>query len=265
MAADPPDVGAQIYQERCASCHGVAGEGVGKEHAQPLEGEKSVEQLTRYIAKNMPEDKPGTCVGPDAESVARYIHDTFYSAIARARKQPARKELSRLTVRQYANAVLDLVGSFRTPGRSSDQHGLRAQYSDAGRPGRDAVLERLDSEVRFDFGKSPLSLDNAATVEKFRLQGFSARWEGSLHAPDTGTYELIIRTDQAARLWLNDSEKPLIDVWVKSGSDTDHRAAIYLLGGRSYPIKLELTSRTQGVEDKKKENTKPVEAFIELH
>ena len=91
--------GAQIYAAKCASCHGKAGEGT-KKYAQPLAGDKSVAQLARVIAKTMPEDDPGSCTGPDADAVAQYMHDAFYSAAARARNKPPRVELSRLTVRQ---------------------------------------------------------------------------------------------------------------------------------------------------------------------
>src|SRR5262249_15166788 len=42
-----------------------------------------------------------------------------------------------------------------------------------------------------------------------------------------------------ARLWVNDASKPLIDAWVRSGSDSEYRATIRLLGGRAYPLKLE--------------------------
>ena len=37
---------------------------------------------------------------------------------ARARNRPPRIEISRLTVRQYRNAVADLIGSFRTPAKT---------------------------------------------------------------------------------------------------------------------------------------------------
>ena len=30
---------------------------------------------------------------------------------------------------------------------------------------------------------------------------------------------------------------PLIDAWVKSGDDTQHRASVRLLGGRVYPVR----------------------------
>ena len=261
-ADDTADTGEQIYRERCASCHGESGEGVkGKgKHRRPLAGDKSVADLARYIGESMPDDDPETCTGEDAAKVARYIHDAFYSPIARARI-----DLSRLTVRQYRSAAADLVGSFRAPALPTlptlptGRHGLRAEYFNSRQPERGRVLERIDPEVRFDFGRvSP-------APGKLDAEGFTVRWSGSVLAPETGRYEFVVRTDHAARLWLNDPDRPLIDVWVKSGDDTDHRASIFLVGGRAYPLKLEFTSRTQGVRKKSQGKAKRVAAFIELH
>ena len=42
-------------------------------------------------------------------------------------------------------------------------------------------------------------------------------------APETGEYEFVVRTEHAARLWVNDPDRPLIDAWVKSGNDTEFR------------------------------------------
>jgi mono/diheme cytochrome c family protein len=258
VAGDPPVAGERIYRERCASCHGEAGQGVEKGHARPLAGKKSLAQLTRYIEKSMPEDDPGTCVGEEAEQVARYIFDAFYSPIAQARNRPPRIDLARMTVPQYRNAVADLIGGFRTPFRLGEERGLRGEYFNSGRPGNKSVLERTDPRVEFDFARA------SPAPDKLDPQGFSARWEGSLIAPETGGYELIVHTDHATRLWINDMDRPLIDAWVKSGSGTEHRGAVFLLAGRAYPLRLEFTSRKQGVDDKKKEEVKPVEAFIEL-
>ena len=47
------------------------------------------------------------------------------------------------------------------------------------------------------------------------------------------------------RLWVNDMQEPLIDVYVKSGSDTEYRNSIKLLGGRAYALKLEFTKAKQ--------------------
>ena len=121
--------GEQIYQQVCASCHGAKGEGTIESYPHPLVGERSIGELTEYISKTMPEDKPGTIVGEESRRVSQFIHDTFYSPTAQARNKPVRVELSRLTVRQYRNAVADLIGSFRGAGRLKDGEGLRDRKS----------------------------------------------------------------------------------------------------------------------------------------
>ena len=60
-------------------------------------------------------------------------------------------------------------------------------------------------------------------------------------APETGEYEFLVKTENATKLSVNDLRKPLIDALVKSGSDTEYRGSIYLLGGRPYPIRLEFS------------------------
>ena len=113
--ASPVRSGEQIYRQQCASCHGSRGEGTDDHYPRALVGERSVAGLARLIAKTMPEDAPGDCVGEDAEKVAAYIYESFYSKSAQVRNkfQPPRIELSRLTVRQYKNAIADLLGSFQ--------------------------------------------------------------------------------------------------------------------------------------------------------
>jgi hypothetical protein len=248
-AADGP-TGEQLYLKQCASCHGTAGEGTKLNYPKSLAGDRSVAQLAALIAKTMPKDQPGSCKGPDAEKVAAFIHDAFYSKEARERNKPPRIELSRLTVRQYRNAVADLVATFRTSARLDDKHGLRGEYFDArGFQNNKRLIDRLDPEVTFDFGTD-------GPTDKFNAAQFSARWEGSVVAPETGAYEFVVRTEHAARLWVNDTKKPLIDAWVKSGSDTEYRESIFLVAGRAYPIRLEFSKAKQGVDDSAK-NPKP--------
>ncbi len=250
VAADGP-TGEQIYRQQCASCHGAAGEGT-KKYKKKLAGTKSVAQLSTVIAETMPDDKPGTLSAADAEKVAAYIHEAFYSPAARERLTPPRIELARLTVRQYRLAVADLVGSFRAPLRWEDRPGLKAEYFKGRRfQNGDRVLERTDPEVRFDFGTE------APVAEKMEPHEFSIRWSGVLLAPETGTYEITVRTEHAARLWLNGPARPFIDAWVKSGNDTEYKASIFLVGGRVYPLRLEYTKAKQGVDDSKTNKTKP--------
>lgn len=251
--ADTP-AGARVYAERCASCHGKSGEGTLKEYPHPLAGDRSVGQLTRYVAESMPDDDPGSLTAAEAADVAAFIHQSFYSRTAQARNKPARVELSRLTVRQYRNVVADLVGSFRTPGARGEKHGLRGEYFNARNfRGDKRVLDRTDPTVAFDFGTAGPEKD------KFEPHEFSIRWQGSVLATETGAYEFVVKTEHATRLYVNDAKKPLIDAWVKSGHETEYRASVVLLGGRSYPIRLDFSKAKQGVDDSKKSKKKPPE------
>src|SRR5262245_7153159 len=73
--------GEQIFLKRCATCHGARGEGT-KRYPKALTGDKSVGQLTRFIAQSMPPGPVRKCVGEDARQVAAYIHGAFYSPVA---------------------------------------------------------------------------------------------------------------------------------------------------------------------------------------
>src|SRR5258708_1790704 len=143
--------GQEIYQAKCSGCHGKQGEGTPKQKRR-LEGDKSIFQLAELIGKTMPEDDPGSLASGEADAVAAYVHDTFYSTIARERNRPARVELARLTVRQYRLAVADLVGSFRPAVQWGDERGLRARYFSGRRlEGQEHAAERIDKQVNFDF------------------------------------------------------------------------------------------------------------------
>lgn len=235
--------GEQLYHKLCVKCHGRQGEGSDEDYPHPLVGDRPVPELAQYIAKSMPEDDPGTCVGEDANRVATYVYDTFYSPAAQSRNKPPRIELARLTVRQFRQVVADLIGSFRSPGQWDERRGLQAEYFKSRQFRNDhRVLERLDPVVQFDFAES--SPDPA----KIEPPEFAIRWQGSVLAPESGEYEFVLKTENGARLWVNDTARPLIDAWVKSGSGVEHRGAIQLLGGRHYPLRLEFFKSKEGKE-----------------
>lgn len=253
-----PD-GRAIYRNQCASCHGARGEG-GKGYSRPLTGDRTVADLTKYIAKSMPPG-PKKCAATDAPRVAKFIYESFYSPVAQARNRPARISLSRLTVRQFRNAVTDLIGGFQRETAIGDARGLHAEYFKTRQfDGNSRGIDRIDPQVQFDFGTG------SPAPTGFNPHQFSARWNGAVLAPDTGEYEFVVHSDHSVRLWVNDNSKPLIDAWVKSGKDTEFRGAITLLGGRFYPIRLEFSKSTQGVDDSDKEKSRPVpKAFIALN
>ena len=256
--------GSQIYRQQCARCHGAEGEGNKKEYPQPLAGKRSVAQLARYIAKSMPDDDPGTVTRPEADKVAAYIYDAFYSPAAQVRQKPPRIELSRLTVRQYRNAVMDLVAGFRPAPPAvleGGGTGLRGEYFKGkfhGSKNGTPAFARLDPVIQVDLSAS------SADAKKLESAEFTVRWEGSLLAPDTGDYEFLLRTDQSGRLWVNDAKQPIIDASVKSGNDTEYRGSIYLVAGHFYPVRLEFFRSTLGVQKNDKGKPPPWKASLAL-
>lgn len=238
-AAKAPD-GRVIYRQQCASCHGKSGDGVKDKYADGLHGDWSLEKLTRYIDRNMPEEDPDKCKGADAEAVARYIYDAFYSRDARAKKNPARIELVHLTNLQYANAVADVLRHFTGGERAfGSERGLRASYQPRGTMRNNRkTIDRVDREVNFNFDQgSPF--DDQSTNGPSKTNEFSMSWRGSVFADETGEYEFIVQTPNGVRLWVNDEDKPLIDASVASANVTEHKARLRLIGGRAYPLRLE--------------------------
>ena len=241
-----PRAGEAVYRQDCMSCHGPVGEGVAGKSDEPLVGEKSVAALAKYVAREMPEDDPGTLSMADATAAAEYIHQAFYSAEARARNHPPRIELAHLTVRQYRESIADLLASLRNATSTTESGGLVGTYRE--RPERDPKMpdrnlpeatfkQQVDPVIDFDFGA------NAPEKGTYATQ-FSINWSGSVIIPDTGEYEFRVTSPNGVRLYVNTPEggsekNALIDLWVSSGMSRSAHASLFLLGGRSYPLKLE--------------------------
>lgn len=250
--------GEAIYRQHCQDCHGDGGQ--GGDDLPPLIGNRSISQLAGYIADTMPEGEPELVTGEDAREVAAYIHGAFYSPIAQDRLRPAREDLSRLTVRQHREVLADLVGSFgRGTWYETNERGLEAAYYQGrNHDRRNLVFERTDPQINFDFGLE------GPDPERFEPGRFAIRWVGSIVPFETGEYEFIVRTAHSAKLTVNGGweDPPLIDAYVKSGSDTEYRGRIFLLGGRAYPLRLEFSKANQGVNNEDREV--PTAASIEL-
>ncbi len=230
----------RIYEAQCADCHGVNGEGVAGVYDDPLSGGRSLAALAEIIHDTMPQDDPERCTGEDAQGVAEFIFQNFYTEEARAMDKPPRIELSRMTVRQYLNAASDLFVPMIGEARVDDQRGLTAQYYNSRNFRRGTqVIERVDPRVDFAFG------DQSPDPENIGQEEFSIQWRGAILAEETGEYELVLRSENGARLWVNDMDRPLIDAWVQSGEDSEYRETIHLLGGRAYPIRVNFAKTSQ--------------------
>jgi hypothetical protein len=242
--------GASIYKSRCASCHGDKAQG-GAGYQKPLVGVRSAAELASFIKQTMPPG-PKRCPPAEAETVATFLYNNYYSLIAQEKNRPARVSIARLTVKQFRNAVADLVGVYHPVIPTDSQNGLRAEYYRSRFYNfKDKVLERVDPNVNFDFGSG------APTAGSYDPHFFSILWQGSIYAPDTGEYEFVVKSDHATRFFLNEDRLPLIDGLIKSGNQTEFRGSVFLLGGRSYPMRLDFVKANQGVDDTEKQKNKP--------
>ncbi len=235
VAADDHEQGAKaIYERLCVDCHGAEGQGDDDAGTVPFAGAHSLADLTRIIDETMPEDDPDSCKGPAAQAAAKYIYETFFFQQAQARLAEARIDLSRLTVRQYENAIADLMGTFLGETPAGSEQGLKASYYNAKNFNREKrVIERIDPRVAFDFQ------EQSPEEGKIGNEEFAIQWRGSVRADETGDYEFCVTTENGVKLWVNDLQKPLLDAWVASGGLREHRVSIRLLGGRSYPLRLD--------------------------
>lgn len=241
--------GEALYKEQCIDCHGDRGQGTDV-YSSPLAGDLPVVRLTEVIEQTMPEGEPELCVTGDARAVAAYIHSAFYSPLAQARLRPARVDLSRLTSRQYKQTVLDLAQSFTWHGKQDQQRGLKAEFFRGKRPAKekqafDEVVPGVDFQLIASglFGKEYLFPEKAKgdnPIAKANEQSVFLRWDGGLLARDTGEYELVVHTNAGFQLWLN-GDQPLINKQVQSGEEQGGRATVYLVGGRAYRLRLQVT------------------------
>ncbi len=249
--------GKGLYMKHCAECHGDRGQGVENEYDDLLTGAKSIESLAKQIDRTMPEDDPDLCDAEQSKLIADYMYGAFYSVEAQARLNPPKQELARLTIPQFRNSVMDVIGRFRM-GAGFDRpiggnDGLKGTYRGfeplkegdklpkgvASQRAKDRVkhnFERVDGHVNFHFGAESPEPGKMGTDE-FRLN-----WDGSVIAEETGVYEFIVKSENGFRLWINDDDEAdaLIDGWVSAGPEVrEERKSIYLIGGRSYFLRLE--------------------------
>jgi mono/diheme cytochrome c family protein len=219
--------GQTIFADNCAHCHGITGEGEPSAYSMPLVGDKSLNELTDYIDRTMPDDEAELCVGEDAAAVAAYISTAFYSEMAQVRNRPPRVELLHLTHRQYEESLADLFTNFSGQGTWSDERGLKGYFRS-----EKTKVEEVAPQIRFNYG------DDANRPEELRgKESFGVSWVGGIFTEATGVYEFTIESTGGVELKVNGQQ--LIDAAVRSGDNTTFTASIRLLGGRAYPISVD--------------------------
>ena len=106
--------------------------------------------------------------------------------------------------------------------------GLTGSYYNNNSLSGTPILIRTEA---IDFAWGPNSPDPSLPTDNF-----SARWEGQILAPVSGTYTFKTTTDDGVRLWVNN--QLIIDKWIPQ-SPTSWTGTITLVAGQKYPIKME--------------------------
>jgi len=113
--------------------------------------------------------------------------------------------------------------------QSEGKPGLRAEYFANRNLEGTPALVRVDPQIQFDWSSTP-------PVAALFRSDYSVRWTGTLTAPVSGKYKLILTADDGCRLYLDD--KLLIDHWVDSAA-TPNIAEVSLEAGKARKLRVE--------------------------
>ena len=115
--------------------------------------------------------------------------------------------------------------------------GLRGDYFTDPNNGTHFVTfkaSRTDAAVNFDWASN-------APVSGVTADNFSVRWTGQVQAPLSGNYTFSTTADDGVRLWVNG--QLMIDNWIDQSATTKTSAAVPLVAGTKYDIKMEYYER----------------------
>jgi hypothetical protein len=93
-----------------------------------------------------------------------------------------------------------------------------------------SVVRRVDATVNFDWA-------SAAPATGVTADNFSVRWTGQVQAKVSGNYTFTTTADDGVRLWVNGVL--VIDNWVDQSATSRSSAAVALVAGTRYDIKME--------------------------
>ena len=130
---------------------------------------------------------------------------------------------------ELPGAITPISADLLSPPNEPGKKGLLGEYFTNEELRGEPAVRRIDSTVNFDWGeRSP--------AQGIGADSFSVRWTGSLHATESGTFEVSVSTDDGVRLYIDN--QLLIDNWNDHGEEA--RSVNYAMeAGKSYDIKME--------------------------
>ena len=178
-------------------------------------------------------------IGPNADSLEVLVGN--YNGVPskwttplegiRRKVSPSTRVLYALGTTLTGEALLPVPASALS--HDGGKPGLLAEYFDNKDLQGAPAATRVDEQINFDWFTN-------APVPQLPLDNFSARWTGEITAPTSGTYELGVRADDAARLYLDD--KLFLDGW-RDGSAKTVKKPLEMKAGRAYKIRVEFYDR----------------------
>ena len=134
------------------------------------------------------------------------------------------------------SSVTSAAYTINAGGGSNNGTGLRGSYFNTVDLSGAAALVRTDPTVNFDFGSGSYASGQP-------VDNFSARWDGQVEAPVSGTYTFTTSSDDGVRLWVNGVQ--IINNWTDH-APTDNSGTIALSAGTKYAIKMEFYEKGGG-------------------
>jgi beta-glucosidase len=181
-------------------------------------------------------EKKIAVIGPLADSVSALLGN--YSGLPSRQTtvvEGIRKELPGAEV-SYVPGSSFLRNTFTVPyaafTTNDGKPGLTAEYFRNPDLSGNPALTRTDPRIAFGFLADRLPPWAEA-------QGFAARWTGNLTSPETGDYELELKGDGGARLWINGAQR--INDWKENGgaSRPSRKVTLHIVKGQPQAIRLE--------------------------
>ena len=121
-----------------------------------------------------------------------------------------------------------VTSQYLTPSSGGGQ-GLSGQYYNNMTLSGSPVLTRTDPQLDFNWG-------GASPASGLPQTQWSARWTGTITAPQTGTYTFSLTSDDGSRLYINNQQ--VINNWYDQASTT-RTGTIALTAGQSYPLEVD--------------------------